>query len=256
MKGKILTALAFILFTVSAFSQQAGEQVDSRFRSSVNLYSEGKYQEALNGWLELYNTGYRSASLEYNIGNAYFKLNNIPGSVLFYERALLLKPAGEDIRYNLQIARSLVVDKLAGIPDIFIVSWFNFVSLSASSNTWALVSLVSFILFLVSLSLYLYTGNYRLKVLGFWAGVFLIIFSAAAYSFSSRNRTLVFNNDKAIVFSPVVNGKSSPDNSGKDLFVIHEGTKVTVGDKVGDWYEIRLSDGNKGWVPVNSLTRL
>jgi SH3-like domain-containing protein len=73
---------------------------------------------------------------------------------------------------------------------------------------------------------------------------------------SLRNRSLVYHNDHAIIFSPAVNGKSSPDQSGKDLFVLHEGTKVTVEDEVGEWYEIRLSDGNKGWVPSNSLTRI
>ena len=64
---------------------------------------------------------------------------------------------------------------------------------------------------------------------------------------------LVYDSHKAIISSPLVNGKSSPDNSGTDLFVLHEGTKVSIEDEVGEWLEIRLSDGNIGWVQVNSL---
>jgi len=253
---KIILLLAFSLLSAGLFSSGSNDTPETRFKEAGALYSSGRYQAALDKWLELYNSGYRSASLDYNIANAYFKMNDVPGSVLFYERALLLKPAGEDIHYNLQIARGLVVDKFAEIPELFFVTWFNFLSLSFASNTWAVISIASFIICLLFVSLYFYTTNYRHKVLGFWIGLSLLIISGATYSFSSRNKSLVYNNDKAIIFTPVVNGKSSPDSSGNDLFVIHEGTKVSVGDKVGDWYEIRLSDGNKGWVPANSLTKL
>jgi hypothetical protein len=194
--------------------------------------------------------------LDFNIGNAYFKTSNIPGAILFYERALLLKPADEDVQYNLQIARTLVVDKFVEIPELFFVRWYNFLSLTLSTNRWAQISLSSFILFLIALSLYVYTSRYRYKVIGFWFAVFLLILSSFSVSFSIRNRNLIYNNSKAIIFSPLVNGKSSPDNSGTDLFVLHEGTRVTIEDTVGEWFEIRLSDGNKGWVPANSLEKI
>jgi SH3-like domain-containing protein len=77
--------------------------------------------------------------------------------------------------------------------------------------------------------------------------------SATSIAFSLRNKSLVYDSHKAIIINTLVSGKSSPDNSGTDLFVLHDGTKVTIEDKVGEWYEIRLSDGNKGWIPVNSL---
>jgi uncharacterized protein YgiM (DUF1202 family) len=90
-------------------------------------------------------------------------------------------------------------------------------------------------------------------VIGFWLAVSLLILSMISLSFTIRNKSLVYDSHKAIISNPVVNGKSSPDKSGNDIFVLHEGTKVTVEDKVGEWLEIRLSDGNKGWVPVNSI---
>jgi tetratricopeptide (TPR) repeat protein len=256
MKLKYILLIVILLLPAGLYSTQVKDTPESRFSEAGVLYSSGKYEAALDKWIELYNSGYRSASLDYNIANTYFKLNNVPGSILFYERALLLKPAGENVIYNLQIARALVVDKFAEIPDLFFVTWFNFLSLSLASNTWAAISIASFIICLLLISLYFYTARHNLKVLGFWLGLFMLILSGSSYSFSSRNKTLVYNNDKAIIFSPVVNGKSSPDSSGNDLFVIHEGTKVSVGDKVGEWYEIRLSDGNKGWVPANCLTKL
>jgi hypothetical protein len=133
------------------------------------------------------------------------------------------------------------------------VRWYNFVSLFLSSNTWAKISIISFILSLLLLSLYIYTSVYRQKVLGFWFAVSFFILSGSSLAFTLRNKSLVYDSHKAIITIPQVSGKSSPDTSGTDLFILHEGTKVSIDDEVGEWLEIRLSDGNKGWVPVNSL---
>jgi hypothetical protein len=251
MKTFKISAVIFLLFFPSnCFSQ---ESKDTRFKSGADLFSSAKYEEALGKWIDLYNTGYRSAELDYNIGNACFKLNNIPRAILFYERAHLLKPGDEDISYNLQIARTLVVDRFEEIPELFFVRWYNFLALLISTNNWAKISITSFVLCLIFLSMYFYSSIYRMKVLGFWLALSLLIISLTSLTFSVRNRSLVRESHKGIIFSPVVNGKSSPDNSGTDLFVLHEGTKVLVEDEVGEWFEIRLSDGNKGWVPANSL---
>jgi tetratricopeptide (TPR) repeat protein len=235
---------------LNAFGQ---ETKDDKYKIAVDKYSNGNYPEALKIWTEIYNTGYRSAELAYNIGNGYFKLNDVPGAILFYERANLLNPADEDINYNLQIARSLVTDKFEEIPELFFIKWFNFISLLLRTNSWALISLITFILFLLLISLYIYSSRYRFKVLGFWFALFFLTISVSSLSFSIRNKNLVYNSKKAVIFNPLVSGKSSPDNSGTDLFVLHEGTKVSVEDEVGEWLEIRLSDGNKGWVPADCL---
>ena len=250
IKQYTLTALFISLFVLRAAAQDSGT---GKFNQGATYFSAGSYKEALQSWTEVYNTGYRSASLNYNIGNAYFKLNNIPQAILFYERAYLLKPADEDINYNLQIARTLIVDRFQEIPELFFVRWYDFVSLFLTSNRWAQISITSFILSLLFLSLYIYSSKYRQKIVGFWFAVSLFVLAIGSLIFSSRNKYLVYDSHKAIITTPMISGKSSPDSSGTDLFVLHEGTKVTVEDEVGDWLEIRLSDGNKGWVPLNSL---
>jgi tetratricopeptide (TPR) repeat protein len=252
MKSRTFFILLFILLA-PLVSWAQPENRGERFREGVTFYTSAKYDKALEKWLDLYNTGFRSAELEYNIGNAYFKLNNTAGAILFFERAHLLAPTDEDINYNLQIARTLVVDRFNEIPELFFTRWYNLAALVFFTNTWAVISIVSFILFLLGLSVYLFSSKYRLKVMGFWLAVTLFIISAGSLSFAARSRQLVHDSQKAIIFAPQVSGKSSPDESGNDLFVLHEGTKVSTIEKVGDWFEIRLSDGNKGWIPAGSL---
>ena len=276
MKLRILYISAILLLVLNAydaFSQMTNSEIpenipaqkdaikgttlqesgSDKFNMGVTYFSSWNYREALQIWTDLYTTGSRSANLAYNIGNANFKLNNIPGAILFYERAYLLNPTDEDINYNLSIARTLIVDRFQEIPELFFVRWYNLTSLLLSTNSWAKISIVSFILCLLLLSLYIYSTRYRYKVLGFWLGVSFFITTLVSFSLSLRSKYLVYDSHKAIISSPVVNGKSSPANSGTDLFVLHEGTKVFIEDEVGEWLEIRVSDGNIGWVPTNSL---
>jgi tetratricopeptide (TPR) repeat protein len=247
----ILSLLVIFLFAREAASQETSSE---KFNQGVTYFTSGSYKEALQVWTDIYNTGYRSSALNYNIGNAYFKLNNIPAAILYYERAYLLDPADENINYNLQIARTFIVDRFQEIPELFFVRWYNFVSLILSTNSWAKISISSFILCLLLLSLYIYSSKYRHKVIGFWLAVIFFVLSLSSFAFTIRNKSLVYDSHKAIISSPLVSGKSSPDNSGTDLFVLHEGTKVSIEDEVGEWFEIMLSDGNKGWVPVKSLS--
>jgi tetratricopeptide (TPR) repeat protein len=180
IKHSILTVLLISLIASEVVAQDSGS---GKFNQGVTYFSTGSYKEALQAWTEVYNTGYRSASLCYNIGNAYFKLNNIPQAILFYERAYVLKPADEDINYNLQIARTMTVDRFQEIPELFFVRWFNFVSLFLSSNLWAKISITSFLLSLLFLSLYIYSSKYRQKVIGFWFALTLFIFTIGSLYF-------------------------------------------------------------------------
>ncbi|MEI6047885.1 MAG: tetratricopeptide repeat protein [Bacteroidota bacterium] len=253
MNSTLRNIFTFLFVFSFSFEVVYGETSTEKFNQGVTYFTSGSYKEALQVWTDIYNTGYRSANLNYNIGNAYFKLNDIPDAIIFYERAYLLSPADENINYNLQIARTLIVDRFQEIPEIFFVRWYNFISLIISTNSWAKISITSFIFCLLLLSLYIYSSRYRHKVIGFWSAVFFFVITLSSFAFTVRNKSLVYDSHKAIILTPQVSGKSSPADSGTDLFVLHEGAKVSVEDEVGEWFEIRLSDGNKGWIPVSSL---
>lgn len=244
--------LILILIAISACFTLAQENKD-RYLDAVEQYNAGNYSVAADTWLELFNAGYDNYEILYNLGNAYFKMNDIPLSILFYERALLRKPGDEDIRYNLAIAAGQIKDRFESIPGVFLVRWFNYISLTLLSDSWAVISILSFIIALVLILLFLFLSRYNLKILSFWLGLLFLIVSVAALSFSYRSRDLVYSGTEAIVVSPVVTGRSTPGESGTELFVIHEGLKVRTGEKLGEYIEIRLPDGNKGWITTSSI---
>lgn len=254
MKLKVSTCILFILAV--SISASIAQNPREDYTAGIQYYSEGSFDQALTAWLALVDSGYSSPELYHNIGNAAFKTGKIPLSILYYEKSLLKHPFNEDVRYNLEIARSYVVDRFNTIPELFILRWFRMVSLLFSSNSWAVISLISFTVALVLLLAYLFSISGTIKRISFIIAAMAFLVSIASISFSFGNRSVTVRNRDAIIFAPVVTGKSSPDESGKDLFVIHEGTKVKVEDEVGGWYEIRLTDGNVGWIPSDYAEKI
>lgn len=255
MKHVICIAGGLLMFLMAV---QAIDTTDEEllYEKAISEYQNNNFEESLENFEKLIAVGYSSFKLYYNTGNAAFKTGDIPSAILNYEKALLLKPFNEDARYNLEIAKTYTVDMLEIIPEVFFVRWFKMFSLLFHTNIWSLISLLCFTLSLVLLAIFLFSARYKLKKITFIFSVTLFITSIISFSLALMNKSLTANNSEAIVFEPVVTGTSSPGTGGNELFVIHEGTKVEVEDKLGKWYEIKLSDGTVGWIPMNFVKKI
>jgi tetratricopeptide (TPR) repeat protein len=223
------------------------------FHKANELYSEGNYDGAIDLYSSILASGYHSASIYYNLGNAFYRSGKIPSAILNYERALLLAPGDEDIRFNLDLARLQTIDRIEVVPDFFINRWWKGIRDTLNYRSWAVVSSVTFINTLIFLAIFLLVSKVIMKKLFFWLAVSMLFISVFSFSVGLDQRNYVKNHNNAIIFSPVVSIKSSPDINSADLFVLHEGTKVSIEDSIGDWREVRLSDGNKGWLHKDGL---
>jgi len=244
----------YILLFISLTGRS--QSVEDSLQAGNMYYSEDAYEAAIMAYEWVLDQGYAAPELYYNLGNAYFKTNRIPYAILNYERARLLDPRNEDIQYNLELARSFVIDKIEEVPRFFVSEWHHTLVNLFSSDLWAYISMGTFVLLLFSISIYLYTRKYILKKLFFWFSVILIYITISSFVFSYHHNKLIKNPGTGIIISPSVTVESSPDDSGTDLFLIHEGTKVIIREYIGDWTRVRLSDGKEGWVPMDSIIEI
>lgn len=195
-----------------------------------------------------------SADIYYNLGNSYYKMDNIAKAILNYERALLLNPGDGDIRFNLELAQSKTVDKVIPKSEIFFISWINSLINTMSERGWAKVGIITFIMILTSLSLYFFGKKIILKKVGFIVAVILLFICVLANTFASTQKKEILNHGNAIIMTPSVTVKSTPNEGGTDLFILHEGRKVIIkDDTMKEWKEIQLEDGNAGWVSTSVL---
>lgn len=250
---KVATVVILLLSLGSSMNIQA-KDLDSLWTAGVQAYTDGKFADSSTAWTSIEESGQKSAKLYYNLGNAWFKQGNYPKAILNYERALRLDPSYSDARYNLEFTSNFVQDKIEPVPEFILKSVARKVSYVMGSNAWAAIFLVLLAAALMMGLLFLLGSSVGKRRTGFYCGIVLLLLSAGALSFSAWQKSDSVKTDTAIVMSPVSSVKSSPSSgSSKDLFVIHEGTKVTILDEVGSWKNISLADGRQGWLPAADL---
>ncbi|MCF8455470.1 MAG: tetratricopeptide repeat protein [Bacteroidales bacterium] len=239
-----------LFFTLSLFLAMTSfaDSNNALLEMANKHYTDGEYNEAIANYEQIIETGYESAALYYNLGNSYYKTGELAPAILFYEKAHLLAANDEDIVFNLELANRHVVDKLEAIPDFFLNQWINNLSIQLSTNQWAIISMVAFGVALLLFLIFLYVSVPLVKRFSFYFSMLLVIVAVSGFIFSSKEANKLTAHDTAIIFSPTVTVKSSPDEGGTDLFLLHEGSKVQLNDSIGNWVEIALSNGNEGWI--------
>lgn len=237
-------------FSISAFAQ------DSLMVKADKLYAAQQYEQAIKIYQEILNSDKESAGLYYNLGNAYYKSGKYTQAILNYERAKLLAPSDEDIQFNLDLANQHVVDNINPLPQVFFVRWWNALANKFSADSWAKISVATFILMLILAGFFFLSRSVNIKRLSFWVGILVVAISIFSFNFAARQKNQMTSHNFAIITQPSVTVKSSPSDGGTDLFLIHEGLKVEIKDHLGSWNEIQLADGNQGWLPSNSLEKI
>ena len=250
-----LTALVLLLLPLGM--QAAESYADSLWNAGVAAYTAADYQGAQKAWTALEQAGLASPELYTNRGDAFFKTEDYAHAILCYERALKLDPSYADARYNLSLANALVQDRIESVPEFFLVSWLRALGWKLSSDSWAVLFFVLLAGALALVLLFLLGRSSAARKAGFFSGIVLLLLSLAALGFSSWQRREYQKADTAIVMNPVVAVKSAPGaGDGKDLFILHEGTKVRINDSVAGWVNIELSDGRQGWMQEDNLKKV
>ena len=218
-----------------------------------STYAQEHYQKAAQQYEQLLKKGV-SAELYYNLGNCYYRMDNITLAVLNYERALLLSPGDKDIRFNLQMARSKTIDKIVPESEMFFVTWYRSLVNLMSVDAWARMALISLVAAIILALAYLFANLVWLRKIGFFGGLFFVVIFLVSNLFAWQQKQAFVHRSGAIIMRSAVNVKSTPSNNGTDLFILHEGTKVNITDAtMRGWKKIRVADGKEGWLETKEI---
>ena len=245
--GWMLLLVALLLpLTANAVTKADGD----------NEYSRGNYQQAIRDYEELLKQT-KSADLYYNLGNAYYRTDNITHAVLAYERALLLSPGDDDIRFNLQMARSKTIDKITPRSEMFFVTWYRALVNITSVDGWADIALLSIVVALILALVYLFASRMLFRKIGFFGGVAMLTLFLLCNIFAWHQHAILTERTGAIIVSSSATLKATPTQQAKDNGVLHEGTRVDIiDDTMRDWKCVRLADGREGWLQSNKIEKI
>ena len=244
-----------LLFVWQGFGAAAAGS-DQAFDKAVKLYSSGEYSKAIDIYDSILHSGVESWELYYNLGNAWFKKEEYPKAILFYEKALKINPSNPDIKYNLELANSKIADKIEPLPVFFLKRWWLNFSGLLTEKQWGIATIILWALLMLASYIFFTTSSVGRKKIAFWFGVLMLVFSLTSGAAGYKQYRLASSHKSAIVMTPTVNVKSSPDKGSTTIFVLHQGTKVRLTEKIGNWYRITIANGNKGWIKSEDLRKI
>ena len=260
---KIYFSILFIFVSVCSYAQTDTTQVSEMAQmpkvvvtksQADSAYINNDFASAVYLYENILANQGESADIYYNLGNSYYKMDNIAKAIVNYEKALVLNPADGDIRFNLELAQSKTIDKVTPMSEVFLVTWMKNLTNFMSEKGWAKMSIGIFILMLLMFALYFFSKKITLKKVGFISAVCFLLICVIANIFASSQKNKAESHGEAIIMAPSITVKSTPNDGGTDLFILHEGHKVTIKDNtMREWKEIQLEDGNVGWVPTSVI---
>jgi len=259
MKTKLFKNIILILLVMFSNNLLSEENLnfsvfDDKFTKANNLYNDSKYEKSIEVYFEILDSGVHSSELYYNLGNSFYKLNDIPNSILFYEKSLKLNPTDKDIINNLKMVNNAIIDDITKIPEPFFDNQLNKISNNLSYSNWGLISLIISFLFLLLFIFYFFSKEPIVKRTSFTLLFVLLVLIGITTKISLHAYEKNHLEKYAIIFSSKIEIKSEPNERSENLLILHMGTKVKIIDSFNDeWVKIKLVNGQEGWINNNEI---
>ncbi len=244
------------LIVLLAFFNLEAQTPEQSFEAGNTQYAEGRFQEAIDAYKKVLDSGQESAALYFNLANANYKLNNIAPSVYYYEKALRLDPTDTDVKNNIQFAEKMKIDAITPLPENTVKKWFNSVLNLLTVDGWAYATILFVFLFVILFVAYYFTFGSGKKRALFTTSFLSLMFAILSLVFAYNAFAKAEKDKPAIVFSKEVDVKAEPNLSSPKSFTLHEGTKVMILDTENNWKRVQLADGKSGWIPISDIKEL
>lgn len=252
MRSSRVIFLFLILFSPAS---QASEN-KFLFDSANAAYARAEFEKAIKGYEQILQANTVSAEVYYNLGNAYYKTGDLGPAILNYERAMKLAPDDEDIQTNLKFANQKTEDKIDVAPQLFLSEWKNGLLELMSERAWGITCICLVCLSLLLISQYIVSTGKTIKQISFYTGSILMIISICTFFISKHKYQKENFGKEAIITAASVTVTGSPTDKGTRLFLLHEGTKVEILEQSSGWSEIKIANGNTGWLKDDQLEKI
>lgn len=250
---KVVTLSWLFSFLIPVYGIANNTDSQQLLDSANSFYTKGMYDKAIQTYEAILAKGYSSTNVYFNMGNTYYKLGNIGKAILNYERAKKISPNDPDIDFNLKLAYQQTVDKVEPIPKLFLEGWWDHLKSMHSEKAWAVRSITYFIFFFAFLGLFIVSKRLLIKQAGFGVAMICLLLTLTTFAISRIRYHDSVNKTTAIVLSSSSEAKNAPADTGMKLFILHEGTNVSVVEISGEWAKVELTPEKVGWVKRSAI---
>lgn len=247
MKNFVFGVLVMFISFVSA------QEPQNVFKEANSQYQAEAYTKAIKSYHSILEQGLESSEVYFNLGNAYYKTNQMAEAIYYFEKALVLNPSNQDAKINLTYANRSIIDSIKVIPKSTFEKFNDTVLAVFSYNTWAKIAVACSLLAGLVWMLFFFSTQPGVKKLFFTLGIVISVCCFVGLGVASQQYLKAKNTVYAIVFNEEVSVKNAPRSTALEIFSLHEGTKLKVLDRVGNWHKIKIADGQVGWLPKEAI---
>lgn len=234
---------------LAANPQQAMQQANE-------LYRQDNFAEAAQAYTDLWEQGFRSKALAYNLGNTYFRLDSLGKAVLFYERALRISPNDRAVKENLELLRSRIAEEEDELPVIGLIRVWRALQNGISANAWTWLGLILVWGGITGFVFWQIGTLRKVRKRGFLIGLGLLILSVLPFSLAWSRNYDETQKITVVVMANEVPLRTAASEGSESIIDLYLGTKATVTDSIGNWREILLSNGYQGWIPSDQIDEI
>lgn len=252
--SRYLQIIAFVLTLFSGAGASAQES--ALFNRATEAYNQGRYDEAISYYQEILESGKHSAAVYFNLGNSYYKKNEIAPSIYYYEKALLLEPGDPEIENNLRFARNMTLDAITPLPQTDLQRFYKNLVFALSLDGWAYAGIFFVLLFVGAYLFFLGSSTPNRKRIGLITSLGSLMVAVVCTALSYLQYRAYLKDQPAIIFARETPVRSEPNERSSSTFLLHEGTRVQVLDSLDQWRKIQLADGQNGWITAESIRLL
>ena len=246
MKTNLYIVFLILGFAVNSFG-------DELLQKAEKAYDSKNYKEAIVNYEKLVTDGFKSYQLYFNLGNAYYRNNELGKSIYYYELARKVNPNDEDVRINLGIASAKTIDKIDSKENFFISAVKTNLLSSFTTNTWAWFTIAALGVACLLFFIYVNSTTLFIKRFSFLLSCVLVITFLVTYFLGYSALKSKVENKFAIITAKEVKIMNEPTTTANSKFSLHEGTKIRVVENNGSWLLIKLDNGNEGWLKVGDV---
>lgn len=251
---KKLTIIILLIIANGISLWAVPDSLNQTFQKANEFYKNDSFTQAIALYKQIINSGYESAELYYNLGNAFYRTNDIANARLYYEKALKLKPKDDDIKANIEFLKNNgIVDKFDEVPVFFLDKWYNSIKTMFNANAWAVISISTLVVALILFMVFLFSKYINRRKLAFIFSIIIFFVSVISLFFSIEMKNNYTKQNDAVIMQ-ISTIKSSPEDKGTDLIILHPGVKVEIEDSEDNWFEVRLPNGKKGWIEKEQVS--
>ncbi len=226
------------------------------FEIANDHFNKGEYEQSITLYDSLIKNNIVSSSIYYNLGNAYYKTDDIPRAILYYEKAKKIDPTNKDINYNLELANTHIADRIKSVPEFFLKTWWKKVVYFFNEEQWMYINIGVFSILMIFIAVYFVSNKPNTKKFSFTLSIIFILLSFISGIIGYNSYKIKTTHNTSIIFTPTVNVKSAPDENSSTIFILHQGTKVSLLDESRDWQKIKLANGSEGWLLKSDFEKI